>query len=55
MVFQLILQLSLELSSNFLSQPPNPEQISRLEKMLGQVRMEINSKKMCILQDGELN
>lgn len=45
-----LFQLSLELSSKFLSQPRNKKQSDRIENMLKQVMLEINNKKMCILQ-----
>lgn len=44
--------LAMELSSKLLSQQNDPSQIIRLTKILSQVRDDINSTQVCMLQDG---
>jgi hypothetical protein len=42
----------MELSSKLLSQNENPAQAERLKRLLTQIRSDINSKKMSMLQEG---
>lgn len=44
--------LSMELSTKLLSQQTDPAQLTRLTRLLAQVRNEINKKKVCMLQEG---
>lgn len=46
----IFLQLSMELSTKMLSQVNDSAQMTRLSRILAQIRRDINRKKMCMLQ-----